>query len=84
MCVFYWAALYLCCFCLLYDGAGDVQCQALTQFLQRWPSVESALGATWQQVHRTLEPYGVTPDTAKTLLRFCGQCVPLDWTCRML
>jgi len=52
--------------------AGETQRAALLEFLRRWPSVESALGATWQQVHRRLESFGVTPDTAKTLLRFCG------------
>ena len=74
----------LCYFCVLHGNAGDKQRKALSQFLQKWPSVESALGATWQEVHRRLEPYGVTPDTAKTLLRFCGQCAPSKWTCRML
>ena len=54
-------------------GTDDVQRKALFTFLRRWPSVESALGATWQQVHRLLQPYDVTQDTAKTLLRFCGQ-----------
>jgi len=62
----------LCC------SAGDMERNALTQFLVNWPSVESALGATWPQVHDRLERYGVTPDTAKTLLRFCGQFPPLN------
>jgi len=60
---------------LLCVGVGDVERQALSEFFKSWPSVESALGATWQQVHRRLELYGIAPDTAKTLLRFCGECV---------
>lgn len=50
-----------------------MQRAGLMEFLKRWPSVESALGATWQQVHLGLESFGVTQDTARTLLRFCGQ-----------
>jgi len=70
----YWATVYLCC-CVLHGNAGDTERNALSQFLENWPSVESALGATWPQVHSKLAPYGVTPDTAKTLLRFCGQFI---------
>jgi len=62
--------LPLCGYCCI--DAGEAQRAGLMEFLGRWPSVESALGATWQQIHTRLESYGVTPDMAKTLLRFCG------------
>jgi len=60
--------------CLMcYTGAEELQRKALSEFLHTWSSVESALGATWQQIHRRLQPYGITADTVKTLLQFCGE-----------
>ena len=46
----------------------------LWEFFRHWPTVESALASTWQQVFKRLESFGVSEELAKTLVRFSGSC----------
>jgi len=64
---------------MLENGQDEKTRKAMWKFFKTWPSVEDALGATWQQVYRVLQPFAVEEEICKTLLKFCEEYLTKNW-----
>lgn len=45
----------------------------LWKFLEKWPSPEATVKASWQEIAELIRPLGLHDKRAKMLIRFSGQ-----------